>query len=579
MTGCTRFLAALWIGMLLGLASAPGRAADEAQAPPLPAARNIATAAADEPADAPATLRILNRDIVTLRARFHNLTPQQRVQRAQQRLRELPVSATMDPINVSASNIGDAKGTVFLLGDRPLFGLLDADVDPESRQSHADLVRQTRTRLEEVQKAWIDSHDRALLLRGLARTVAAIVVLGLLIWGTYRVSRIAVAWMERKRDVIAAVHPYVDWREFLARLAVGTMQLLQWLVLLTLAYAWLVFVLASFAATEPIANSLGDWLWGKVTWIAEGLLESLPGMVTVLMVLVLTRAVADVMRYFFDMLQQGRLQLPAFHPETVTATRRIFTFIVWGMGLAVAYPYLPGSNSDAFKGVSVLFGVMITLGSTGIVTQAMSGLVIVYSRAIRKGDFVDINGVQGVVSEIASLATKVVTVRNEEITIPNSVVVANPIHNYSKLGGTQGTLLTTKVTIGYDAPWRQVHELLIGAARRTARVRASPEPYVFQRALSDFYVEYELFCSIDEAQLRIPILSDLHAAIQDAFNEAGCRSCRRTFSASPTTPWWCRRPGGTQRRRGNPWAPKVPLRIEGCGELQWPVSGSRPSPG
>jgi small-conductance mechanosensitive channel len=183
--------------------------------------------------------------------------------------------------------------------------------------------------------------------------------------------------------------------------------------------------------------------------------------------------------------------------------------------------------------VSVLFGVMITLGSSGIVTQAMSGLVIVYSRAIHKGDFVDINGVQGVVAEIAALATKVVTVRNEEITIPNSVVVANPIRNYSTLGGTQGTLLTTKVTIGYDAPWRQVHELLVGAARSTARVRSTPEPYVYQRALSDFYVEYELFCSIDEARLRIPIMSDLHAAIQDAFNEVGVQIMSPHFFGQP----------------------------------------------
>jgi small-conductance mechanosensitive channel len=218
----------------------------------------------------------------------------------------------------------------------------------------------------------------------------------------------------------------------------------------------------------------------------------------------------------------------------------------------------------------VLFGVMITLGSSGIVTQAMSGLVIVYSRAIRKGDFVDINGVQGVVTEIAALATKVVTVRNEEITIPNSVVVANPIHNYSKLGGTHGTLLTTKVTIGYDAPWRQVHELLIGAARKTARVRSTPEPYVYQRALSDFYVEYELFCSIDEARLRIPIVSDLHAAIQDAFNEVGVQIMSPHFFGQPDDPvvvprskWYtapARHPAGTKDAAADETAPQAEVR-------------------
>ncbi|MDZ7651765.1 MAG: mechanosensitive ion channel [Burkholderiaceae bacterium] len=143
------------------------------------------------------------------------------------------------------------------------------------------------------------------------------------------------------------------------------------------------------------------------------------------------------------------------------------------------------------------------------------------------------NGVQGVVSEVASLATKVVNVRNEEITIPNSVVISSPIRNYSKLAGTHGTLLTTKVTIGYDAPWRQVHALLIGAAQKTPGVRADPRPYVYQTALSDFYVEYELFCSIDRPIERVPVLSALHANIQDEFNEHGVQIMSPHFFAQP----------------------------------------------
>src|SRR5574340_1074776 len=545
MAGSTRVVAAWLIGVGLMLGAAPGQAAARRAPEPIAAARAAAAPADDESVDEPATLRILNRDVVTLRARVLGLTPQQRVERARQRLREMPASAGMEPVTVVAVSSGEVKGTQFHLGDRLIFGIVDGDADADAGQPYAQLVKQTRARVEELQKVWVESRESALLWRGIARTFAATAVLGLLVWIAHRTSRVAVAWMERRRDVIAAVHPYVDWREFLARMAVGTMQLVQWFVLLALVYTWAVFVLDSFVLTAPIAGSLGDWLWGKVAWVAEGLWDSLPGLATVVIVLVVTRAVSDVLRYFFEMLREGRLQLPAFHPETIPATRRIFSLVVWGLGLAVAYPYLPGSSSDAFKGISVLFGVMVTLGSSGIVTQAMSGLVIVYSRAIRKGDFVDINGVQGVVSEIAALATKIVTVRNEEITIPNSVVVSTPIHNFSKLGETQGTLVTTKVTIGYDAPWRQVHALLVAAARATPRVRATPEPYVYQRALSDFYVEYELFCSIDDAKLRIPIMSDLHAAIQDAFNEAGVQIMSPHFLGQPEaavvvakSKWW-----------------------------------------
>jgi small-conductance mechanosensitive channel len=255
----------------------------------------------------------------------------------------------------------------------------------------------------------------------------------------------------------------------------------------------------------------------------------------VAIVLFLTRAVVDLIRYFFEAVQKGRLRLRIFHPETAAATRRILTLVAWGLGISIAYPFVPGSSTDAFKGISVLVGLMLTLGSAGLITQAMSGLVVVYSRSLRKGDFVDINGVQGVVTEVAALAAKVVNVNNEEVTIPYSVVVASPIRNYSKLAGSQGTLITTKVTIGYDAPWRQVHAMLIEAARKTLGVRETPAPYVYQRALSDFYVEYELFASIDEPSRRVPVLSALHASILDEFNRHGVQIMSPHYLGQPSS--------------------------------------------
>ena len=294
--------------------------------------------------------------------------------------------------------------------------------------------------------------------------------------------------------------------------------------------------IASFVATQPLASELDDWFWGKLAWIAEGTVRGMPGIATVFVVLLLTRALADVLGYFFNAVQHGRLVLPFLHSETTTATRRIVIAVVWVLGVAFAYPYLPGSSSDAFKGLSILAGVMVTLGSSGLVTQAMSGLVVIYSRALRRCDFVEVNGVQGVVTEVASLAIKMITVRNEEITIPNSVLVSSPIHNYSKLASSHGMLLTSTVTIGYDAPWRQVHAMLEEAARRTPRVRREPAPYVYQRALSDFYVEYELFVGIDSAIERVSIQSALHASILDVFNEYGVQIMSPHFRGQPEGP-------------------------------------------
>jgi small-conductance mechanosensitive channel len=524
----TPWLAAA-IAALMGVVAVPPAIAVVPDSPAPLAQAAVRTA----PREEPATLRLLNREIVVFRAGLQGLSPQQRVERTQERIRAIPESAIDAPIRAMAASLGDVRGVQFFLGDHLMFAVLEGDVDLEARQSLDALVAQTQARLEEVRQAWHQINDRPLLVRGALHALGATLLLVLLVWLAYRATGPLVAWMEKKRDVIAAVHPYVDWREFLARLAVASLHLLRWFVLVALGYAWLAYVLGHFVATAPIARQMANWLWGRLVWVGDGIVDGMPGLVTVVIVLAVTRIAVDLLRYFFDAVQGGRLRLAMFHPETTGATRRIVTLLVWAVGLAAAYPYLPGSSSAAFQGLSVLFGLMITLGSAGIVAQAMSGLVVVYSRALHKGDFVDINGVQGVVSEVSSLATKVVNVRNEEITIPNSVVIASPIRNYSKLAGSHGTLITTKVTIGYDTPWRQVHALLIGAAQKTPGVRAEPRPYVYQLALSDFYVEYELFCSIDRAIERVPVLSALHANIQDMFNEHGVQIMSPHFFAQP----------------------------------------------
>ncbi len=484
----------------------------------------------------PARLTVLNRDVMTMRATIAGSTPAKRVEQARARIRDIPPNAIDDPITTIAAQLGELRGVQFFIGPRLLFSVVENDVDPEAQQSFDALVRQTRERLEEVRAAWHQLQDRPLLLHGLLISAIGTAVFLLLLWTAYRGGLWVLKWLQQWRDRLAARHEHVDLGEFIARVVVGSLQVVQWLVIAALAYAWIRFLLGNFVATAPVADGLDRWLWDKLVWLVDGFLHSLPGFVTIIIILAITRAIADAVGYLLDAIHQGRLKLPLVHPETTTATRRILGILVWGLGIAVAYPYLPGSDSDAFKGLSVLFGLMLTLGSTSLVAQAMSGLVIVYSRALRKGDFVEVNDVQGVVTEVASLATKIVNVRNEEITVPNSVLISSPIRNYSKLAGTQGTLLTVTVTIGYDAPWRQVHALLTAAAGKTAGVRSSPSPFVYQRALSDFYVEYELFVSIDRPQERIPTLSALHANIQDEFNEQGVQIMSPHFVVQPAQP-------------------------------------------
>jgi small-conductance mechanosensitive channel len=265
----------------------------------------------------------------------------------------------------------------------------------------------------------------------------------------------------------------------------------------------------------------------------------------------LTRLVAQL----FAGVRSGGIHLRWLRAETAEATRRIVTVLIWVFALAVAYPYVPGSGSIAFQGISVLLGVLISLGSASLVNHAMSGLVVVYSRAFQPGDFVRVGETEGVVQELGALSTKIATPWGE-ITVPHGVAVSASTINYTRPVRGSGSLVSTTVTIGYDAPWRQVHALLLEAAAHTSGVRRAPEPHVLQRALSDFYVAYQLVAHVERPELSPEVLSELHQQIQDRFNAAGVQIMSPHFALQPAHPVsvpesrWFAPPATTPAREG-----------------------------
>jgi len=495
----------------------------------------IAAAAAAETKPPDVTLTLANRDVAVFRSPFLDSPPAVRAERARARFEQLDHAALADPVQAVPLTLGEHKGISLMVGGRLMFTLLDTDLDPEDRLTLAQAADRARGELESALRARRDLQAMPVLIRGLVHAMVATLLLIGVLWTLARAGRAVIGWLERHADALAASADRVRWEEYLARLLVRLLQLARWLLVLALLYGWLTYVLDHFSITQPLGANLGRFVVSLLWWLADGAIASVPGIATVVVILFVTRALVEVTLQFFESVQSGRTQLPFLHPETASATRRIVTLLVWILGIVVAYPFIPGSSSDAFRGLSVLFGVVISLGSTSLVTQMMSGLVVVYSRALRKGDFVAVDGVEGVVAEIGTLATKIVTMRYEEITIPNAVLIGHPIRNYSKISGAQGSLVSTKVTIGYDTPWRQVHALLVQAAGRTPGLRSEPPPFVYQRALSDFYVEYELFAHIDRPLERVATLSALHANIQDAFNEHGVQIMSPHFLAQPAS--------------------------------------------
>ena len=236
-----------------------------------------------------------------------------------------------------------------------------------------------------------------------------------------------------------------------------------------------------------------------------------------------------------------------------TATRLVVTGI-WLFALTVAYPYIPGSETAAFKGVSVFVGLMLSLGSAGALSQIVSGFVVLYSRAIRVGDFVRIDDKEGVVVDVGLLSLKLATRLREEVTIPNTVLAGAAVNNYTRRSREEGLFVATSVSIGYDTPWRQVHALLELAASRTPDILQSPKPYVLETSLSDFYVQYQLCAAIAKPTDRPFVLSRLHAEIQDAFNEYGVQIMSPNFEAQPDAKVWVPREHWDSAPAGKPAA-------------------------
>jgi small-conductance mechanosensitive channel len=235
---------------------------------------------------------------------------------------------------------------------------------------------------------------------------------------------------------------------------------LMWAVELVLIYLWLTYCLKRFPYTRPWGEALGSYLLTTFKGLLRGAVGALPGLLVVVIILFVTRLLVRWVQAFFNAVEAGRVSMDGIYPDTAPATRTISVILIWLFALIVAYPYIPGSNTQAFKAVGVFLGLVISLSSSGLLAQAMSGLVLVYSRALKPGEYVTIKDVEGVVDSVGMFSTKIRTIKHEEVTIPNSVILATNTLNYSRLTADSGSLAYTRVTVRYTVPWRQVHAML-----------------------------------------------------------------------------------------------------------------------
>ena len=492
-----------------------------------------------EPAALPqeATITFWNRNIATLRGTIAGADPETRAEKVGERLNDLPLTARASDLATLPFNVEGQDGIGFTYNGRILFYIGTNDLDLESRETLPLVTQRTLSNLDDAlqarsaERSWPVIRSALLFtLSGLALLVVAVV----LIWSAHRH---LVAKLRRRQPLVRTpLHLFsIDLRPLIDSLVYAVLKAATWVFVFAALYSWATLSLARFPYTQPWADKLGGYVFGLLQQWTRSAVHALPGLLAVVLICIITRWIVRVADTFFEQVAARRIRVSWLDPDPdiAGATQRIFAGVAWIFAAVVAYPYIPGSGTDAFKGISVFLGLMISLGSTGIINQVMSGLFVVYSRALKTGEWVQVNDIEGEVLEVGLLAGKIRSPAGQEITIPNSVLVSTSTKNFTRLGYPDGMSISATVTIGYDAPWRQVEGLLLLAADRTPNIRKEPKPYVRQRQLADFYVNYLLVARIKDEKLRLETLSNLHAQIQDAFNEYGVQIMSPHFMMQP----------------------------------------------
>ncbi|MBN2084463.1 MAG: mechanosensitive ion channel [Anaerolineales bacterium] len=302
-------------------------------------------------------------------------------------------------------------------------------------------------------------------------------------------------------------------------------------ITLLLAMVYLMGIFSIFPQTRGIVSEGVNVLAEILTSGWLNFVDYLPNLLSLIVVMVMTYFGLRLVRFFFLEIEKGTISLAGFQLEWAKPTYSIIRILIIVLALIIAFPFLPGSSSPAFQGISIFIGALLSLGSTSVVGNIVAGIILTYVMAFRVGDRVQIGETVGDVIDKGLIATRVRTIKNVDTTIPNGIVLANHIINFSAVAKDRGLILHTTVTIGYDAPWRTVHETLIRAALSTPSILANPCPFILQTSLDNSYVSYELNAYTRDAQRMAVTYSELHQNIQDKFNEAKIEILSPQFSA------------------------------------------------
>ncbi|MGH7654024.1 MAG: mechanosensitive ion channel family protein [Gemmatimonadaceae bacterium] len=421
--------------------------------------------------------------------------------------------------------VADSKASTELtLRDTVFMTVLDGDVGAAREKRLAQARAWAGLINMRVAEARAAAAPRA-LLRDLALAAFATAVLVLLLY----MLRFAFPRVYATANRVRRLHTRLETMQALRLISpdsiadalVSAARLLRVALTVLLFYIYVPLVLSFFPLTRALSRRIVGYAVTPFAHAWTAFVAFLPNVFYIAAIVVITVYLLKFARLFFDAIERGAITFENFHRDWARPTYKMARFFVIAFALVVVFPYLPGSQSEAFKGVSLFLGVLFSLGSSSAIGNAVAGVVLTYTRSFQVGDRVQVGTTLGDVTEKTLLVTRIRTIKNEDVTVPNGVVLSGQVVNYSALASERGLILHTTVTIGYDAPWRKVHELLIEAATKTAYILPTPAPFVLQTSLDDFFISYQINAVTDRADLMASIYSELHQAIQDSFIAGG----------------------------------------------------------
>ena len=316
----------------------------------------------------------------------------------------------------------------------------------------------------------------------------------------------------------------------------GALRVIRALLIFALLYLYVPLILSAIPQTQDLAGRVMPYVMAPVVTAGKALIAYLPDLITLIVILAIGRYVIRLLRFSMVAIGAGGVELEGFDPEWAEPTYKLGRVLIILVVVMISYPYLPGSGSEVFKGFSLFVGALVTLGASSSIANVIAGIILTYTGSFRVGDRVKVGDTIGDVTEKRLFVTRLRTIYNEEVTVPNGLVMQTQIINYTRSSQQGGLALTIEAGIGYDVDWRTVHELLKSAAGKTEHIVEEPEPFVLQNGLGDFAVQYKLVAFTDNARTAVTTVSELRQHALDEFNTAGVEIMTPMIHAVPKRP-------------------------------------------